>query len=357
MKSLKNIKLQGKKVIVRLDLDIPIKNGKITDDTRLKESLPTLKLLKKAKQVIIMGHLGRPKGNEKKYSLGPIALRLSKLLNVKIKLGIPKNEKYVMLENLRFDSREKTNGLSFAKELASYADIYVNDAFATSHRNAASITGITKYLPSYPGLKVEKNIKEIPKLINNPKHPFILVLGGIKIDKLNILKNLVKKADAVLIGSAMVFAFMGKRYNENEIKLAKQILKSAKRKIILPIDVIMDNKKTIDVEKIPIKRKAYDIGPKTILIYSEMLKQAKTIVWNGPLGFYEGGYTKSTKALAKVITNSKATTIIGGGDTTHCLKNSLEKVTHYTTAGGAFLQLVSGKELIGIKALRINTNA
>jgi 3-phosphoglycerate kinase len=365
MKSLKNAALKNKRAIIRLDLDVPRDSkGNVTDNSRLREALPTLKLLSKAKQIILMGHSGRPESPDKTLSTDKITLCLEKLLKTKIKhlkesiTKIPK-DKWIMLENLRFHPEEQENDLKFAKKLASYADIYVNESFATAHRDAASITGITRFISSYPGLHLEQEVKKITAITKNMKKPFILVLGGAKLDKMKILQNLVKKADAVLIGGAMMFTFMkalgmetGKsKISEEEIPLAKKILNEAGRKIMLPIDTVLDNKKTAGIERIPPENSGYDIGEETAQIYAEILKKAGTIIWNGPMGLFEKGFAQGNNAVAKAIISSKAKSLIGGGDTTASAKKYLRKFTYYTTAGGAFLELIAGKKLAGINAL------
>ena len=363
MKSLKRINIKNKKVIIRLDLDLPRdKQGNITDDSRLKKSLPTLNFLKRAKQVVIMGHGGRPKKYEKRLSFDVIAKRLSKLLNTKVtflkeSITVLPKDKFVMLENLRFHPFEKQNNPRYAKVLASYADVYVNDAFANCHRKHASMVAITKYLPSYPGFDLEQELKQTSKIIENLKHPVILLIGSKKIDKLHTISPLIKKADAVLIGGAMMFTFLkalnkevGRSYyKKEEVKLAKQLIKN--KKIILPVDVLLDNKQTVKVEDIPKNRIGYDIGEETTLIYSEILKKAKTVIWNGSMGYCEGGFTKATNLLAKAITSSKANSLVGGGDTCLALKPLLPKFTHHSTAGGAFLDLIAGRTLPAVKAL------
>jgi len=355
MKSLKKAKLKGKKVLVRLDLDVPMKNGRVADDTRLVEALPTLRLLKKAKQVIIIGHLGRPKGKDKNFSLKPVARKLSKLLKVKIGFD-DLNEKFVMLENLRFEDGEKKNSSTFAKQFTKLADIYVNDAFSDSHRKHASMVAMAKQLPAYPGLKVESEVKQISKIMKLDR-PVILVLGGKKIDKLEILEKLVKKVDAVLVGGAMMFTFLkalnyetGKSIVEKDkIKLAKKIMS---KKIILPIDVVLDNKKNVYVEKMPKNRAGYDIGKETQAIFQEILANAHTIIWNGPMGFIEKGFMKGTKVISQAMVCSKGRTLAGGGDTVGAVKKDVKKYTHYSTAGGAFLEFISGKKLPGLEVLR-----
>lgn len=362
MISLKQVNLKNKRVLVRLDLDVPRdKKGNVMDDSRLKEALPTLNLLKKAKQVIIMGHSGRPEKFEKALTTDKIAEELEKLMKVKIKkldesITIIPKDKFVMLENLRFHKEEQENNKKFAEVLASYADIYVNESFATSHREAASITGVAKLLPSYPGMHLEQEVKNISAIVKNIKHPLILVMGGAKLDKLEVLNSLVKKADAVLIGGAMMFTFMkalgiktGKSKVGDETALAKKIL--AMKKTVLPIDAVLDNKKTVKIEKIPSDRAGYDIGIETALIYAEIIKKAKTVIWNGPMGYYEKGFNKGDEIIAKAVIASKAKSLIGGGDTTASLKKYLKKFTYSTTAGGAFLELISGKKLAGVEVL------
>ncbi|MBW2998180.1 phosphoglycerate kinase [Candidatus Woesearchaeota archaeon] len=361
MKSLNRVKLENKRVLLRLDLDVPIDSkGNIKDDSRLRESLDTLKFLKKAKQVIIMGHMGRPKAIDNKLKLDKVAKRLSKLAKIKIKkinnFDIPK-DKYVMLENLRFYEEEKKNDTNFSKCLASLADIYVNDAFAVSHRKCASIVGVTKHIKSYPGLKLKRDVDEIFKVTKNIKKPFILVLGGAKIDKLNILKNLVKKADHILIGGAMMFTFLkaqgyevGKsKCDDHELNLACKLLS---KKVILPIDVILNDGRMKLVGEIPKNRSGYDIGPMSVKLFSDFLNNAKTIIWNGPMGLFElKPFDKATKEIAKIIVKSDAKSLVGGGDTLYSIKKYSKKFTYSCTAGGAFLELISGKKLEGIKAL------
>ncbi|MBW3021085.1 phosphoglycerate kinase [Candidatus Woesearchaeota archaeon] len=364
MKSLDKVKLEGKRVLLRLDLDVPIdEKGNIKDDSRLRDSIETLNFLKSAKQVIIMGHMGRPKNKEDKYKLNKVALKLSKLAKIKIKkiddFNIPK-DKYVMLENLRFFDGEKTNDAKFSKELALLGDLYVNDAFAVSHRKCASIVGITKYIKSYPGLKLKREVDEISKVIKNIKKPFVLVMGGAKIDKLNILKNLVKKADSVLVGGAMMFTFLKaqgyevgtSKYDKDELNLACKLLS---KKIILPIDVVLNDKKMKLIGDMPKDKAGYDIGPMSVELFSEILSNAKTIIWNGPMGLFEiKPFDKATKDLSKVIVKSKAKSLVGGGDTLYSIKDISKKFTYASTAGGAFLELISGKKLEGIKALEKN---
>ena len=386
MKSLKFLNLKNKRILVRVDFNVPITNSKIQDDKRIKAALPTIRyiLSKKPKQLILMSHLGRPKGEYKKeLSLKPIGKRLEKLLKKKVEF-IEKplspelkeqinssKSKIFLLENLRFYKEEKKNNKEFAKDLASIADVYVNDAFGTSHRAHASVEAITRYLPSAPGFLMEKEITTMSKALKSPKHPLIVILGGLKVsDKIGVIKNLLKKADAILIGGAMAFTFFkslkietGKSIVEKDkLKLAKQLLKTSKRKLILPVDILAASKidskaktKIVKAYDIPKNMIGVDIGPETIEIYKQIIKKAKTIIWNGSLGVNEiKKFAKGTNEIAKALAKSKATTIIGGGDTAAAIdKLKLEKrMTHVSTGGGASLEFLEGKTLPAIKALK-----
>jgi len=344
------LKSEHKQVDVELNYSKDVSDFIYSDETRLI-------------QVVIIGHMGRPSGFDKTLTLDKVARRLSSLLGVKIKkfddflnINFPK-DKFVMLENLRFSEGEGKNSVSFSKQLASFGDLYVNDAFAVSHRKAASIVGITKFLPSYPGFDLEKEVKNITKIVSKAKSPFVLLLGGAKIDKLLQLKSLIKKADAVLLGGKMIFPFIAKTYSTGKFKFSDAEIREARKllnkKLILPLDVELDSGKVVFIEKIPKSRYAYDIGSETITIYSEILKNAKTIIWNGPMGYFEGGFGKGTRDMAKAVANSGAKTLIGGGDTLSSVSKKLE-FTHASTAGGAFLQLISGKKLVGVEVLNKN---
>lgn len=380
MKRLTNVNFKNKRVIVRVDFNVPIdKKGKITGNKRIKAALPTLKyiLSKKPKQLILMSHLGRPGGKVlEKLRMDKVAKELQKLLKKKVtKLNdcvdvrIP-DEKIILLENLRFYPEEKKNDRKFAKKLASYADVYVNDAFGTSHRAHASVEAITHYLPSVPGFLLEKEIEVMGNALKKPKRPFVAILGGVKVsDKIDVINNLLKKADAILIGGAMMFTFfkstgteVGKSKVENDkLVLARKLLKKSKGKIILPVDAIVANKigknakiKKVDVDKIPKNMIGVDIGPETILVYNEIITEAKTIIWNGPLGIFEiPKFSKGTKEIAKAISKNKGITIVGGGDSAAAIdKLKLEKrFTHVSTGGGASLEFLEGKKLPAIAAL------
>jgi len=386
--TIKDIDLKNKKVLLRADFNVPQDaNLNITDDTRIRATLPTIKYILQngAKKLILMSHLGRPDGKRlDKYSLKPVALRLKELLkeevrflddcigdNVKKEIEIAK-ERVVLLENLRFHAEEEANDANFAKELASLADIFVNDAFGTAHRAHASTEGVTHYLKSAAGFLLDKEIQYLGNTVQNPQRPFMVILGGAKVsDKIGVIENLLPKCDAILIGGGMAYTFLkaeGKsignsKLEKDKLDLAKSILtkaKTLKREILLPIDhVVVDNiaadaKTEIVGENIPGEKIAVDIGPKTIALFEGKLKSAKTIVWNGPLGIFEMDvFSKGTQEIAKFIGTLAATTIIGGGDTAAAIaKFQLEdKMTHISTGGGASLEFLEGKVLPGIAAL------
>jgi phosphoglycerate kinase len=414
--TLKDIDLKNKTVLVRADFNVPQdENLNITDDTRIRATLPTIKYILQngAKKLILMSHLGRPDGKVvEKYSLKPVAARLNELLGEPVKFlndcapgfmapwhkGLPSapllgreagarscavgdnlkqeidqsKEKVILLENLRFHAEEEANDANFAKQLASLADIYVNDAFGTAHRAHASTEGVAHYLKGAAGFLLEKEIEYLGNTVQNPQRPFMVILGGAKVsDKIGVIENLLPKCDAILIGGGMAYTFLkaqGKtignsKLEKDKIDLANSLLEKAKqlnKEILLPIDhIVVDsidpNVKTEVVgENIPEGKIAVDIGPKTISLFEQKLKAAKTIVWNGPLGIFEmDAFSKGTKDLAKFISGLGATTIIGGGDTAAAVaKFKLEdKMTHISTGGGASLEFLEGKRLPGVEAL------
>jgi len=386
--TLKDIELKDKTVLVRADFNVPQdENLNITDDTRIRATLPTIKFIlqNNAKKIILMSHLGRPSGEVvAKYSLKPVALRLAELLGIPVKflndcvgdsikkeIGTSK-EKVILLENLRFHPEEEANDAGFAKALGSLADIFVNDAFGTAHRAHASTEGVAHYLKSVAGFLLEKEIRYLGSAVQNPQRPFMVILGGAKVsDKIGVIENLLPKCDAILIAGGMAYTFLkaqGKsignsKLEKDKLDLAKSILdkaKALKKEILLPIDhLVVDNidpkAKTVIVgENIPDGKIAVDIGPKTVALFKEKLKPAKTIVWNGPLGIFEmDAFSRGTQEIAKFLTKLKATTIIGGGDTAAAVaKFKLEdKMTHISTGGGASLEFLEGKTLPGIAAL------
>ena len=382
--SLKDFYLKNKKVIVRVDFNVPLnEKGLILNDRRIKESLPTLKyLIKNKARIILMSHLGRPKGKIiPKLKMNKVAERLGKLLNKKIiktndtiGAGIEKitnnlkSGQIMLLENLRFYKKEEKDDENFAEELASLADLYVNDAFGACHRAHASVHAITKYIPSSAGLLLEKEIKALSSLLEKPKKPFAVVLGGAKVsDKIGVITNLLKKADKILIGGAMIFTFLkakginigNSKVEDDQLRLARKLLKN--KKIILPTDCVIADKfdkdaksKTVAVEQIKDSWFGLDIGPETINNFKKIIKQAKTIFWNGPPGVFEfKKFSKGTNEIAKAVASSRAVTAIGGGESIEVLdKLKLShKITHISTGGGAALEFLEGKKLPAIKAL------
>jgi len=389
-KSVKDIELQGKKVIMRVDFNVPLnKEGNITDDTRIRSALPTIQyIMEKGTTLILMSHLGRPKGEVKEdLRLAPVGKRLGELLGKEVVICrdcVGEETKKIisgmqigdvaLLENLRFHKEEEENGPDFAKELASYADIYVNDAFGTAHRAHASTEGITKYIPAVAGFLMEKEIEFLGKLLYQPEKPYIAIIGGAKVStKIGVLEKLLEKVDTILIGGGMSYTFLkakgfevGKSLVETErVNMAFELIKKADVKgvqFILPLDHVIAEKidenaksRTVDTNAIPKNMMGLDIGPKTIKAYRREIKRGKTIFWNGPMGVFEiEKFAKGTNQMAKDLASLKAITVVGGGDSVAALNKVgvAEKITHVSTGGGASLEFLEGKELPGIKALQ-----
>ncbi len=385
--TVRDINIKGKKVIVRVDFNVPMDGEHITDDRRITAALPTIQyaLSNGASKVILMSHLGRPKGTgfEKDFSLLPVAQRLQELLKEKVlflndcvgpavKEAIVKStERVILLENLRFYKAEEKNDAAFAKELASLADVYINDAFGTAHRAHASTAGITAYLPSVAGFLIEKELQYLGNAINNPKRPLAIILGGAKVsDKIELIKNLIPKADSIIVGGGMAYTFLkaqginvgNSKLEKDKVDLSRELMEQAKKagvELVLTTDFVITQSFTSDDCKvsdvIPDGWESLDIGPKTIERYKAVLSKAKTIVWNGPLGVFEReAYAKGTRAIADYLASLKdVTVIIGGGDSAAAVsKFGLEdKMTHISTGGGASLEFLEGKELPGIAAL------
>src|ERR1017187_8400443 len=386
--TVRDINIKGKKVIIRVDFNVPLDEAfHITDDRRITASLPTIQyaLSNGASKVILMSHLGRPQGTgfEKDFSLLPVAKRLQELLKEKvlflndcvgpgIKEAIAKSsERVVLLENLRFHKAEEKNDPAFAKELASLADIYINDAFGTAHRAHASTAGITAYLPSVAGFLIEKELQYLGNAINDPKRPLVVILGGAKVsDKIELIRNLIPKANSIIIGGGMAYTFLkaqginvgNSKLEKDKVDMARELLEQAKKagvQVVLTQDFVITQNFTSDDCKIsdviPDGWESLDIGPKTIKNYEAILSKAKTVVWNGPLGVFErDAYAKGTRAIADYLASLKdVTVIIGGGDSAAAVaKFGLEdKMTHISTGGGASLEFLEGKELPGIAAL------
>ena len=386
--TVQDMDLKGKKVIVRVDFNVPLDEKlHITDDRRISEALPTIQyiLKHKAAKLILMSHLGRPEGAVvESMRLNPVAKRLEKLLGEKVlkldecigdkvkKAIETSKERVILLENLRFHKEETKNDPKFAQELASLADIYINDAFGTAHRAHASTEGIAKFLPSAGGLLLEKEVKYLGKAVNNPRKPFVVILGGAKVsDKIALVENMLSKANSILVGGGMAYTFLkalGKNIGnslleKDKIDTAKDLMEKAKKAgvdIVLTTDfvIVKDFKatKTAKISKeISDGWEAIDIGPETTKKFKEVLAKAKTIIWNGPVGVFEiDEYAQGTKEIAKFLSKLKnATTIIGGGDSAAAVaKFKAEKgITHISTGGGASLEFLEGKELPGIAAL------
>ncbi len=386
-KTVRDIEIQGKRVLVRVDFNVPLKDGVITDDTRIKAALPTIKYLTdQGGKVILASHLGRPKGEVKEeFRLNPAAARLSELLGkdvVKVNDCIGEEPKaaaakmqpgdVLLLENVRFYAEETKNNPEFAKQLAELADVYVNDAFGTAHRAHASTAGVAQYLPAVAGLLMEKELEMLGGALENPKRPFVAIIGGAKVsDKIGVIENLLAKVNTLIIGGGMANTFLkAQGYNvgrslleEDKVNLAKELLEKAKSTgvdLLLPIDAVVAPSleasagQAVDVDAVPGDQMILDIGPKTAEKFAEVLKNAGTVVWNGPMGVFEvDAFAKGTEAVAKALASSDAVSIVGGGDSAAAVKKTgaADKMSHISTGGGASLEFLEGKELPGVTAL------
>ena len=393
-KSVDDINVKGQRVLVRCDFNVPLKDGKITDENRLVAALPTIKkLIADGGKVILCSHLGKPKGEPKpELSLAPVAKRLSELLGQEVKFAADpevvgpnakaaveamKDGDVVLLENTRYRAEETKNGEAFSKELASLADVFVNDAFGTAHRAHCSNVGVTQYVKtSVVGYLMQKEIDFLGNAVNNPERPFVAILGGAKVaDKLNVINNLLEKCDTLIIGGGMAFTFLkAKGYevgaslvDDEKIDYCKEMMAKAEKlgkNLMLPVDTVaakvfpnpIDAEievVEVSVEAMPADMMGLDIGPKTAEAYADAVKSAKTVVWNGPMGVFENPVlAKGTIAVAKSLAETDATTIIGGGDSAAAV-NTLgfgDKMTHISTGGGASLEFLEGKELPGVAA-------
>ncbi len=389
-KSVLDADVRGKKVLLRCDFNVPQnkETGAITSDKRIVAALPTIKyLLENGAAVIACSHLGKPKGEWKqKLTLAPVAERLSELLGQKVifandiigddakaKAAALKPGEIMLLENLRFDIREEKNGADFAKALADMAEVYVSDAFGTVHRAHASTAGVAAYLPAYAGLLVEKELLVMGKALDDPKRPFVAVLGGAKVsDKIGVINNLLEKADTVIIGGGMAYTFikaMGYEIGNSlleadKLDYALEMIEKAKRNgvsLLLPVDTAVGNEfkadcdsEIVDIKAMPAGWMGMDIGPKTIELFSDAIKNAGTVVWNGPMGVFEfDAFAKGTKAMAQALADSGAITIVGGGDSAAAVEKLgfADKMTHISTGGGASLEFLEGLELPGVACL------
>ena len=387
-KTVEDINVAGKTCLVRCDFNVPVKEGVITDDKRIREALKTIKYLKEnGAKVILCSHMGRPKGEfNMKYSLVPVQKRLEELLgcpvamatdvigeDAKAKAAALKDGEVMLLENLRFHKEEEKNAPEFAKELASMAEIYVNDAFGTAHRAHASTAGVADYLPAVCGYLIQKEIEIMGTALENPKRPFVAILGGAKVsDKIGVIENLIDKVDTLIIGGGMAYTFFkAKGYEvgksiceEDKIELAKELMAKAEAKgvnFLLPVDTVVGddfredcNFKTVDSKEIPADWQGLDIGEKSRELFNDAIVNAGTVVWNGPMGVFEmPEFAKGTKAVAKSVAESGAISIIGGGDSAAAVEQLgyADKMTHISTGGGASLEFLEGLELPGIAAL------
>ncbi len=393
-KSVDDINVKGKKVLVRCDFNVPLKEGKITDENRLVAALPTIKkLIADGGRVILCSHLGKPKGEPKpELSLAPVAARLSELLGQEVKFAadpevVGPNAKaaveamqdgeVILLENTRYRKEETKNGEEFSKELASLCEVFVNDAFGTAHRAHCSNVGVTEYVDTaVVGYLMQKEIDFLGNAVENPVRPFVAILGGAKVaDKLNVISNLLEKCDTLIIGGGMAYTFLkAKGYevgnsllDESKIDYCKEMMEKAEslgKNLLLPVDATVAagfpspidaeiEVENVAVDAIPVDKEALDIGPKTAELYAEAVKSARTVVWNGPMGVFENPIlAKGTIAVAKALAETDATTIIGGGDSAAAV-NQLgfgDKMSHISTGGGASLEFLEGKELPGVAA-------
>jgi len=384
-----DIDLKGKKVIARVDFNVPLDaEGNITDDKRIRAALPTIRhIIDQGASLILVSHLGRPKeGPEPKYSMKPAAKRLGELLgkevilaadvigeDAKAKAAALKPGEILMLENVRFHKEETKNDPAFAKELASMADIYVNDAFGTAHRAHASTAGLADYLPAVSGFLIKKELEIMGKALENPDRPFVAILGGAKVsDKIGVIESLLEKVDTLIIGGSMAYTFFkakgysvgNSKYEEDKVELAANLLDKAEKKgvkLLLPIDNVVGKEfdpntetQIVESDKIPDGWMGLDIGPKSVELFSEAIKSAKTVVWNGPVGVFEmEKFAVGTRKIAEALAASSAVTIVGGGDSAAAVEQMgfADKITHISTGGGASLEFLEGKELPGIAVL------
>ncbi|MGA8942733.1 MAG: phosphoglycerate kinase [Thermoactinomyces sp.] len=389
-KSVRDADVQGKRVFCRVDFNVPIEDGKITDDTRIRAALPTIQyLVEQGAKVILASHLGRPKGKVvEKFRLTPVAKRLSEYLNqpvikvdevtgpeVEEKVSSLKNGEVLLLENVRFHPGEEKNDPDLAKDFSRLADLYVNDAFGAAHRAHASTAGIAEYLPAVAGFLMQKEIETLGRALSNPERPFTAIIGGAKVkDKIGVIENLLDKVDHLIIGGGLSYTFIhakgyeiGKSLFEAEkVELAKEFMKKAEEKgvrIYLPVDAVVVDQfgpdpsvvKTVDIDQIPADMEALDIGPKTRELFSDVVKASKLVIWNGPMGVFEfDRFAAGTNAVAKAVARSEAVSIIGGGDSAAAIKKSglADEVDHISTGGGASLEFLEGKELPGVAVLQ-----
>lgn len=384
-KTVKDIDLKGKRVFMRVDFNVPMADGKVTDDKRIKAALPTIQyVLEQGASVLLASHLGRPKGGpDPEFSLKPAAEVLAGHLGIPVKMAPAcvgpevealakelKPGEVLMLENTRFHKGEEKNDLELAKQMAALADVYVDDAFGSAHRAHSSTEGIARFLPAVSGFLMEQELEYLGRAVSNPEHPYIAILGGAKIsDKILVVETLASKCDKLIVGGGMANTFLAAKglnmqdslVEAESIETAKTLLAKFGEKLVLPLDAVIADKfaedantQVVDVDKIPAGWRMLDVGPKTIEHYKQVLNGAKLIVWNGPVGVFEmPKFAEGTFALAKLLAESGATTVIGGGDSASAVKKAgvAKQMTHVSTGGGASLEFLEGKELPGVAAL------
>jgi len=385
-KTVRDTDLKGKRVLMRVDFNVPMAEGAVTDDKRIRAALPTIKyVLEQGASLILMSHLGRPKGTgfDPEFSLKAAAETLSKLLDKPVKMAADcigpaveamaaalKPGEVLMLENVRFHKEEEKNDPAFAAQLAKLGDVYVNDAFGSAHRAHASTEGVARYLPAVSGFLMEQELEYLGRATNNPARPYVAILGGAKIsDKIAVVENLLSKCDTLIIGGGMANTFLAaKGYNmadslveASSVDTARDIMAKARGKLLLPVDAVIADKfdadansQVVDVDKVPAGWRILDIGPKSIEIFGEVLRNAKLVVWNGPMGVFEmPKFAEGTFAIAKLLATTGAITVIGGGDSASAVKKAgvAKQMTHVSTGGGASLEFLEGKPLPGVVAL------
>ena len=383
-----DLDVKGKRVLVRVDFNVPLKDGEITDDSRIRAAIPTIEHLRRAgARVILVSHLGRPKGQVvESLRMDPVARRLSELLGVPVRkaddcigpavqaqVAALADGDVLLLENVRFYPGEEKNDPAFARELAALADLYVNDAFGTAHRAHASTEGVARLLPAAAGFLMQKEIEIMGRALSNPERPFLALLGGAKVsDKIGVIQNLLTKVDTVAIGGGMAYTFLKAKglevgrslVEEDRVPLAAQLLQQAQAQgveLLLPVDVVVADRfapdaqhKVVPVDAIPPDWQGLDIGPNTRELFAAAVHKARTIVWNGPMGVFEwDAFSEGTMAIARALADAQATTIVGGGDSVAAVERAgvADKITHISTGGGASLEFLEGRELPGVAAL------
>jgi phosphoglycerate kinase len=384
-KTVKDIDLKGKRVLMRVDFNVPMEGGKVTDDKRIKAALPTIKyVLDQGASILLMSHLGRPKGGpDPEFSLKAAADVLAGLLGKPVTMApdcigpeveaiaaAMKPGDVVMLENTRFHAGEEKNDLELAKKMAALGDVYVNDAFGSAHRAHSSTEGVARFLPAVSGFLMEQELEYLGRAVSNPEHPYIAILGGAKIsDKILVVETLLSKCDRLIVGGGMANTFLAAKglnmqdslVESSSLDIARNIMAKAGDKLVLPVDAVSADKfeaeaqsQVVDVDKLPAGWRMLDVGPKTLELYKKTLAGAKLIVWNGPVGVFEfPKFADGTFALARMLAESGATTVIGGGDSASAVKKAgvAKQMTHVSTGGGASLEFLEGKELPGVAAL------